>query len=131
MNRITTIALRLLFASLFTCAAFVGITSAQGENPFAPPAAPPLPAGMTGSNASDPRAKLSPGIYDAGETAFGMKHLALLKKPDAFQLGVDNPDDPKVQKTLGLLGVGDPSKMPKPVQIVIAQLAFSNSDLAF
>jgi hypothetical protein len=86
---------------------------------------------MTGSDASDPRAKLSPGLYDAGETAMGMKHLLLLKKPDAFQLGVDNADDPKVQKTLGLLGIGDSSKMPKPTQLVIAQLAFSNSDLAF
>ena len=59
-------------------------------------------------------AKLSPGLYDAGETAMGMKHLLLLKKPDAFQLGTDNADDPKVQKTLGLLGIGDTSKMPKP-----------------
>jgi hypothetical protein len=86
---------------------------------------------MTGSDANDPRAKLSPGLYDAGETSMGLKHIMLLKKPDAFQLGSDNPDDPKVQKTLGLLGVGDPSKMPKPFQLVFAQLAFANSDLAF
>ena len=86
---------------------------------------------MTGSDANDPRAKLTPGMYDAGETAMGLKHLMLLKKPDAFQLGSDDPDDPKVQKTLGLLGVGDSSKMPKPMQLVIAQLAFANSDLAF
>jgi len=94
-------------------------------------AAPPLPAGMAGSDANDPRAKLSPGIYDAGEAAVGMKHILLVKKPDAFQLGSDNPDDPKVQKTLGLLGFGDSSKMPKPFQLVLAQLAFANSDLAF
>jgi hypothetical protein len=93
--------------------------------------APPLPAGMTGSNANDPRAKLSPGMYDAGEAAMGMKHLLLLKKPDAFQLGSDNPDNPKVQKTLGQLGVGNTSMMPKPLQLVFAQLAFANSDLAF
>jgi hypothetical protein len=86
---------------------------------------------MTGSDTGDPRAKLSPGLYEAGETAMGMKHLMLLKKPDAFQLGSDDPDNPKVQKTLGLLGVGDSSKMPKPRQLVIAQLAFANSDLAF
>ena len=61
----------------------------------------------------------------------GIKHLMLLKKPDAFQLGSADPDNPKVQKTLGLLGVGDTSKMPKPLQLVIAQLAFANSDLAF
>lgn len=103
----------------------------EGGNPFAPESAPPLPAGMIGSNANDPRAKLSPGMYEAGEAAMGMKHLMLLKKPDAFQLGSDNPDNPNVQKTLGQLGVGDSSKMPKPHQLVIAQLAFANSDLAF
>ena len=86
---------------------------------------------MTGSDANDPRAKLAPGMYDAGEASMGLKHVMLFKKPDAFQLGSDDPDDPKVQKMLGLLGVGDTSKMPKPVQLVIAQLAFANSDLAF
>ena len=101
------------------------------ENPFAPEPAAPLPPGMTGSDANDPRATLAPGMYDAAEKSLGLKHVLLLKKPDAFQLGSDNPDDPKVQKTLGLLGVGDSAKMPKPVQLVIAQLAFANSDLAF
>ncbi|HEY9284552.1 MAG TPA: hypothetical protein VIP46_13935 [Pyrinomonadaceae bacterium] len=86
---------------------------------------------MKGSDANDPRAKLSPGMYEAGEAAMGMRHLTLLRKPDAFQLGSDDPDHPKVQKTLGLLGVGDSSKMPKPLQLVFAQLAFANSDLAF
>ncbi len=104
---------------------------AAEENPFAPKPAPPLPPGMTGSDVNDPRYKLAPGLYDAGETSMGMKHVALLKKPDAFQLGVSDPDDPKVKKTIGQLGIGDPSKMPKPLQMVIAQLAFANSDLAF
>src|SRR4029079_3733608 len=55
-----------------------------------------------------------------------------VKKPDAFQLGSNNPDDPKVQKTLGQLGAGgDTSKMPKAIQLVIAQLAFANSEIAF
>lgn len=93
--------------------------------------APALPAGMTGSNINDPRAKLTPGLYDAGEAAMGIKHITLLKKPDAFQLGTNDPDSPNVQKTLGLLGVGDTSKIPKPAQLVFAQLAFANSDLAF
>ncbi len=100
-------------------------------NPFAVKPAPPLPPGMTGSDVNDPRYKLTPGLYDAGETAMGMKHLLLLKKPDAFQLGSAQADDPKVQKTLGQLGVGDTSKMPKSLQLVFAQLAFANSDLAF
>ena len=101
------------------------------ENPFAPQPAPPLPAGMTGSDTSDPRFKLTPGMYDAGEASMGMKHLLLLKKPDAFQLGTDQPGDPKVEKTVRQLGIGDVSKMPKPLQMVIAQLAFANSDFAF
>src|ERR1700754_2797446 len=100
------------------------------ENPFAPEPAPPLPAGMTGSDANDPRAKLKPGLFDAGEASLGLKPLLLLKKPGPFQLDFD-PNSPKVQKTLGLLGVAEPSKMPKPMQLVIAQLAFANSDLAF
>ena len=104
----------------------------DGEgNPFAPKPAPPLPPGMTGSDANDPRAKLTPGLFDAGETALGMKHLQLIKKPDAFQLGASDADDPKVQKTIAQLGIGVGAKMPKPLQLVIAQLAFANSDLAF
>jgi hypothetical protein len=103
----------------------------EEENPFAPEPAPALPPGMTGSDANDPRAKLKPGLYDAGEASMGIKHLLLLKKPDAFQLGSSDPDDPKVQKVFGQLGIGNTSKIPKPMQLVIAQLAFSNSDLAF
>jgi len=86
---------------------------------------------MMGSDASDPRANLAPGLYDAGETSMGIKHLTLLKKPDAFQLGASDPDDPKVQKMIGQLGIGNTAKMPKPLQLVIAQLAFANSDIAF
>ncbi|HEV2800692.1 MAG TPA: hypothetical protein VGW12_09355 [Pyrinomonadaceae bacterium] len=104
----------------------------QGDgNPFGLEPARPLPAGMKGSDTSDPRAKLSPGMYDAGVAAMGMRHVSLFKKPDAFQLGSDDPDNPKVDKTLGLLGIGDASKIPKPIKLVTAQLAFANSDLAF
>ena len=146
MNRLPNILFRLLVASLVICCFVSARTSAQTPsaspaqetkppaeeaNPFAPEPAQPLPAGMTGSDVNDPRAKLAPGVYDAGEAAVGIKHLILLKKPDSFQLGSDNPDDPKVKKTLGILGIGDTAKMPKPMQIVIAQLAFANSDLAF
>src|SRR6202030_1737087 len=101
------------------------------DDPFAPEPAPALPPGMTGSDANDPRAKLSPGLYDAGETSMGIKHLLLLKKPDAFQLGASDPDDPKVQKTIAQLGMRNISKIPKPMHLVIAQLAFANSDFAF
>ena len=70
-------------------------------------------------------------MYNAGETEMGMKHLAFVKKSDALQLGATSPDDPKVQKTLGQMGIPDVTKIPKSIQIVIAQLAFGNSDLAF
>jgi len=145
MNRPQAIALRLLVASFLLCSCFIAGSLAQTSSPspspesakteqadpFAPEPPEPLPPGMTGSDTNDPRAKLTPGIYNAGETAMGIKHLLLLKKPNAFQLGVDNPDDPKVQKTLGLLGYSDTSKMTKSSQLVRAQLAFANSDLAF
>jgi hypothetical protein len=98
---------------------------------FTPKPAPPLPAGMTGPSTSDPRYTLKPGMYDAGESALGIKHLLLLHKPPAFELGASTPDDPKVTKTLTQLGVGDPSKMPAPLKMVIAQLGFANSDFAF
>jgi len=153
MNRIYTMAFRLFVASLFFCMCFATKIQAQTptpspspesakpaetnpakddeENPFAPEPAAALPPGMTGSDANDPRSKLAPGMYDAAETSMGIKHVMLLKKPDAFQLGTDNPDDPKVLKTIGQLGIGNSMKMTKPVQLVIAQLAFANSDFAF
>ena len=98
---------------------------------FAPEPAPTLPPGMTGSDANDPRAKLAAGLYDAGEASMGIEHLLLLKKPDAFQLGTSDPDDPKVEKLVGQLGMGNNKKIPKPAHLLIAQLAFANSDLAF
>ena len=103
----------------------------EDSNPFAPEPAKPLPPGMSGSDAGDPRAKLAPGLYDAGEAAVGLRHVGLLKKPDAFQLGASDPDDPKVQKTIGQLGIGNMSKIPKEMHLAVAQLAFSNSDMAF
>jgi hypothetical protein len=107
------------------------VKAKEPADPFAPETAPALPPGMTGSDTSDPRASLTPGMFDAGETALGLKHLSLLKTPEAFQLGADNPDDPKVQKALALLGIGDTSKLAKSSQLPLAQLAFANSDLAF
>lgn len=151
MNWIQSITFRVLLASFILCACFSMSTlaqtpspspspdvtktpdakPAQETNPFAPETADPLPPGMTGSDSADPRAKLTAGFYDAGKAALGIKHVLLLKKPDAFQLGSDNPDDPKVQKTLGLLGIGDTSKLAKSAQLPTAQLAFANSDIAF
>jgi hypothetical protein len=147
MNRVPSVTFRVAVATIFLCSG-VNRMRAQApttpppaqepaktpeaeENPFAPQPAPPLPPGMTGADVNDPRFALTPGMYDAGEASMGIKHLLLVKKPDAFQLGSDDPDSPKVQKTLSQLGVSGTAKMPKPLQLVIAQLAFGNSDFAF
>jgi hypothetical protein len=148
MNRVLRIVFSVAIATIFVFS-FVSRLQAQAQqqspgsqtsakepeeedrNPFAPEPAPALPPGMTGADVNDPRAKLSSGLYDAGEAAMGMKHLLLVKKPDAFQLGATDPDDPKVQKILGQIRGGSISKIPKERQLVMAQLAFANSDLAF
>ena len=83
------------------------------------------------SDKTDPRYKLKPGMYDAGEVAQGMEHVAYIKKPAAFQINATDPDDPAVTKTLGQLGVPPSAKLKKPMRLVIAQLAFANSDFAF
>src|SRR6185436_11592403 len=154
MNRVCSMSFRLLVTSLLFCCWSATRLDAQtpapspspetpgamekkptnqeaNEDPFAPEPAAPLPAGMTGSDTNDPRFTLAPGMYDAAETSMGLKHVVLVKKPDVFQLGSDDPDNPKVDKALGLLGIGDASKMPKPLKLVIAGLTFANSDLAF
>src|ERR1051326_4649409 len=142
MNRVH----HLLLAVIILCSCFGIQTMAQKpsaspspettkkaqDNPFAPEPAGPLPAGMTGADVNDPRSKLTPGFFNAGETAMGLKHILLVKKPAAFQLSADNPDDPNVQKALGQMGSpAQMAKLPKGVQLVIAQLSFANSDLAF
>jgi hypothetical protein len=145
MNRVPKI---IFYVALAAIISFFGITrlhaqaqtptpapspqqAEDDDNPFAPEPPPTLPPGMKGSDVNDPRAKLTPGLYNAGETAMGMKHLELLKKPQAFQLGTTNPDDPKVQKILSQLGPRRGKTPPKEAQLVFAQLAFANSDLAF
>src|SRR6185503_6617814 len=149
MSRVRGNALRLLIALFVLCLCFVTTMRAQTPtpspsqapdkkpaseepaNPFAPEPAGPLPAGMTGSDANDPRMKLTPGVFDTGEAAVGMKHILLVKKPSVFQLGSTDPDSPQVKKTLDLLGIPESAKIPKPAVLATAQLAFANSDLAF
>ena len=119
-------------AAVTVVAAVVGVGAARRATAqeHAQAQADALPAGMTGPDSNDPRAKLKPGLYDAGETAMGMQHLLFLKKPDAFQINATDPDDPQVTKVLGQLGMGG-ANLPKPMRPVIAQLAFANSDFAF
>ncbi len=149
--RVNVIALRLLLTAIAVCSCFTAGALAQTPSPSpsqeatqAPDKTPPrqatpsapdnaLPPGMTGSDVNDPRAKLTPGLYDAGEAALGIKHILLVKKPDAFQLGTTDADSPQVAKTLGNLGVPEAAikNIPGPARLVTAQLAFANSDLAF
>src|SRR3954452_18721924 len=145
MDRPRTFFFRSLIATAFLCSCFAAGALAQDSkpastpaskpaqnDPTAPAAAPALPPGMVGSDVSDPRYKLTPGLYNAGETSMGLRHIALIKKPDAVQLGADTASDPKTQKTLGtVFGISDTSKVPSSFQLVLAQLAFANSDLAF
>jgi len=139
MNRVRTVIFQLLVGLIVLGSCLAAKTQAQAPSPtptpvspFAPQPAPPLPAGMTGSDVNDPRAKLSPGMYNAGEASQGLKHLMLVKKPGAFELGSNDPDNPKVNKTLTTaIGVADPSKMPAATKLVLAGLAFANSDMAF
>lgn len=122
MNHTQIIVCRLLMTfCILTCA-----IGAFAQNP-----APTLPPGMTGANSNDQRSKLSSGLYNAGEAAIGMKHLTLLQKPTAFQLGTEDADSEVVKKTLGSIGIADGSMIPPAFRLVLAQLAFGNSDLAF
>lgn len=140
MKRIQTVAYRFFVVTIFALLFSMGGVAQTAtpspappppdQNPFGLQIAPPLPAGMTGSNANDPRAKLSPGLFDAGETSLGIKHLMLLKKPDAFDLGTD-PNDPRVDKALGAMGIPKGAPIPAPMKMPIAGLALANSDLAF
>jgi len=79
----------------------------------------------------DPRVGLKSGLYDAGEASMGMEHLDFLKKPAVFNIASSNPDDPAVDKTLATLGMPAGMKIPGAMKLVIAQLAFANSDFAF
>ncbi|WP_182276687.1 hypothetical protein [Granulicella sp. 5B5] len=149
MNRTQTLTSRWAILTLAAAGVFAAAPSLRAQQPapnpkaaakptptdeldeFAPKPAPPLPAGMTGSNIHDPRYTLKAGMYDAGETSLGIKHLDFLKKPDPFRLDATSPNDPQVTKTLALLGIGNVAKMPASLKPVIAQLAYANSDFAF
>jgi LVIVD repeat len=123
MSRVKTFNFIAIFFILFGC--FIVGIQAQGPQPIVK-----LPAGMKGSNPNDPRTKLTAGVYDAGEAAFGIKHITLLKKPQAFDIGV-NPDSPMVEKALKALGVPPGSQISPADKMSFAPLAFANSDIAF
>lgn len=123
MNRKLTSLIGTFLFAFIAC-----VFSVNNANAQAP--ALQMPAGMKGANANDPRAKLSPGLYDAGEVAIGIKHVSLLKKPAAFDVGID-PNGAKVGLALGSFGIPDPKMVPEAMRLSIASLALGNSDLAF
>jgi hypothetical protein len=124
MNRVKiTFNFIAVFFILFGC--LVVQTQAQGTEP-----APKLPAGMKGSNPNDPRTKLKSGVFDAEEAASGIKHIALLKKPAAFDIGTD-PNSPMFEKALKALGIPPGAPIPIATKMSFAPLSFANSDIAF
>jgi hypothetical protein len=123
MNRVKTFNFMAILCVM--CAGLVAGAFAQETEP-----ALKLPAGMTGSNANDPRTKLKPGVYDAGEAALGIKHVGLLKKPAAFDIGT-NPDSPMFEKGLKALGIPPGAPISPADKMAFAPLAFANSDIAF
>ncbi|MBP6003333.1 MAG: hypothetical protein KA746_07860 [Pyrinomonadaceae bacterium] len=130
MNRKKLGAMNAMLVTILTFVVLAAGAFAQdGGNPFAPEKAPPLPAGMTGSDVNDPRYKLKPGLFDAGEFSFGIKHLNLYKKPAAFDVGID-PNDPRVDKALFALGIPG-NAVPPAMKMTVAGLALANSDMAF
>jgi hypothetical protein len=128
MNRLQALTVR---AGALLLAAIVGIASPMLHAQEHDDASKTLPPGMTGSNTNDPRVGLKAGMYDAGEAASGLDHLAFIKKPTAFQLPSNDPNDPGVQKALGSLGIPAGAKIPDAMKLVYAGLAFANSDFAF
>ena len=117
-------------AGAFLLVAIVSLSSpvVHAQEHDAPVALPP---GMTGSSTDDPRVGLKAGMYDAGEAASGLEHIAFFKKPAAFQLQLDDVNDPGVKKALASIGISASSTLPDAEKLVRAGFAFANSDLAF
>jgi len=82
-------------------------------------ASAPAP-GNPRASADDPRIGLKPGLYDAGEAAFGLERLTSLPKPPGF---APVPPDPNVP---------EPKEgTPEARAAAAAQYGSTNSDLAF
>jgi hypothetical protein len=128
MNRLESLTVRAGALLLTAVVALASPMLRAQEHEDAPQSLPP---GMTGSTTDDPRVGLKPGLYDAGEAASGLDHIAFLKKPTAFQLPSNDPNDPGVQKALGSLGIPAGAPIPPAMKLVYAGLAFANSDFAF
>src|SRR5579859_2260865 len=106
----------------FTC--FAAIAAAQNGPGSNPPAnvAPPT-VYVNPRSPDDPRVGLKPGLYDAGEAAFGLEKLMSMPKPPGFAPGnfvnVPNPLPPPEPP---------PNAPPRPPSV---QYGSTNSDIAF
>src|SRR5258707_14955464 len=91
------------------------------------PAAAPASTVYTNPRASsdDPRIGLKPGLYDAGEAAFGMQRIASLPKPPGFAPAPGGETEP--------FPMPDPPPDAPPGQqnVRTVQYGSANSDLAF
>src|SRR5277367_6872892 len=76
--------------------------------------------------ADDPRIGLKPGLYDAGEAAFGLERVASLAKPPGFNAVVETPAPPaRPDAAPAANGAPQPPAGPR------IQYGSTNSDLAF
>jgi hypothetical protein len=110
----------------------------------APQAAPPKPPESKvyfnpRSPATDPRVGLKPGLYDAGEAAFGLERVTSLPKPAGFAPGDPSTEPPTPPPTppaaAGAEGAaaagGRGGRGGRGPQMPAMNLGSTNSDLAF
>jgi hypothetical protein len=69
------------------------------------------------ARSDDPRIGLKPGLYDAGEAAFGLERIASVPKPAGFDAVTNTP--------------ARPAEGNRPAQPARVQYGSTNSDLAF
>jgi len=82
-------------------------------------ASAPAP-GNPRSGADDPRIGLKPGLYDAGEAAFGLERVTSLAKPPGFAPVAPDPNAPAPKEG-----------SPEAIAAARARYGSTNSDLAF
>jgi hypothetical protein len=80
------------------------------------------------SGKDDPRVGLKPGLYDAGEAAFGLEHVATLPKPPGF-----SAEDNATANSTPVFTPPPPAPgaPPAPPRLPVLQTGSTNSDLAF
>jgi hypothetical protein len=115
---------------LLAAAALPLICSAQpGGSPPTNPAAPSVYSNPR-SGPDDPRIGLKPGLYDAGQAAFGMELVVTMPKPTGFSPGTDatasTAAPPPTEPPPGVDAGGRGGNRPPTVSY-----GSTNSDLAF